>query len=66
MMIPCIFVSQSIILALGYSFAFTVCFILYFRFTTMARTRELLRDGKYTECLALVRAARCVHLSVCT
>jgi len=36
--------------------------IVLFRFTAMAKTRELLRDGKYVECLALVRAARFVNL----
>ena len=30
------------------------------RFSAMAKTRELLRDGKYSESIALVRAARCV------
>ena len=28
------------------------------RFSAMAKTRELLRDGKYSESIALVRAAR--------
>ena len=30
----------------------------------MAKTRELLRDGKYAECLALVRVARYAHLCI--
>ena len=34
------------------------------RFSAMAKTRELLRDGKYPECIALVRAARCVCVCV--
>ena len=35
------------------------------RFSAMAKTRELLRDGNYPECIALVRAARCVSVCVC-
>ena len=42
---------------------------IYFRFSAMAKTRELLRDGKYSECIALVRSARysfaCVTVCVC-
>ena len=45
----------------------TDIYCVHDRFSAMAKTREMLRDGKYSECVALVRAARYVLcMCVCT
>ena len=46
----------------------SACVYVLGRFSAMAKGRELLRDAKYSECIALVRAARsivCVCVCVC-